>query len=216
MGTRKRLAILFMGAFIMFTTVGVFLSYVLKSDYAYRIRNVDHFVKGKHMEKGEQSLSHREALLKSGLRLFNENPAFGKGLASFAESRMGRYRWGSIGVYSHSNVIEILVSSGIFGFTLYYSMFIIIISNLLIYARRSIAIRNDPIFLFVVIVIPFSIFFDFFAITYYVKEAWIVLTALIAGTNLLRAKLTAQRPIIPINGSRSFNCQPPTIQHESP
>ena len=214
LGIRKQITVVLVGAIAISAIGGIFFSYVLKSEYAYRIRNVDRFVKGKNLEKGEQSLSHRETLYKTGLRLFYQNPAFGKGLASFAESKMGAHRWGTIGVYSHSNIIEILVSSGIFGFTLYYSMFLIILTKLIFYARRSKAIRNDPIFLFIAIVLPFSIFFDFFAITYYVKEAWIVLTALIAGTTLLRGKLPSNEPSLHVVHNRSINTTPSVVQHE--
>jgi hypothetical protein len=187
--TRKQIATIIVGAIMMIAIVGVFFTYVMQSEHAYRIRNVDRFLKGEQLEKGEQSLAQRKILVETGLDLFYQKPAFGQGLASFAESKIGKHRWGTIGVYSHSNIIEVLVSSGIIGFTLYYSMFLIILTKLLLYARGSTAVRNDPILIFVATILPFSIFFDFFAITYYVKEAWLVLTSLIAGTALLRRKL---------------------------
>jgi O-antigen ligase len=184
----KQALVLLIGGFILFLVGGSFIYLIMKGDYGHRMRNVGHILRGETLEKGEQSLPHRLKLYKTGWNLFLENPAFGGGLASFSETKIGHFRWGSIGTYSHSNFMEILVSSGLIGFIIYYSIYGIVVIRLVRIAISNSSIANTPSIHFLAVVIPFTIFFDFFAITYYVKEFWIVLTVILGLVKILMDK----------------------------
>jgi O-antigen ligase len=185
----KRFLIICSGAIALFVIGGSFTYFVMKGSHSHRLRNIGHFFRGEQLEKGEQSLHHRVLLYETGWKMFQKNPAFGSGLASFSEARIGHFKWKSIGTYSHSNIMEILVSSGLIGFIIYYSIYAVVAKRLLKFAVLNRRAVNDPVFRFLAVIIPFTLFFDFFAITYYVKEFWIVLTVVFAGTKILNDKI---------------------------
>lgn len=66
---------------------------------------------------GNSSDNLRAELIRYGLELFAENPLLGYGLNNYQ-----LFHWS--GLYSHNNYIEVLVSLGIMGFLIYYSIFI--------------------------------------------------------------------------------------------
>ena len=66
-------------------------------------------------------------------RLIAKNPLFGSGWGFFS-------KFSGIGVYSHSNYVEILVSFGIMGFLLYYYIYFYTIKKLLTLQDKSKAI----------------------------------------------------------------------------
>ncbi len=64
----------------------------------------------------------RKRLIDFGLVIFQEKPLFGFGLDNFRLLSKGNY-------YSHNNFIELLVDVGLIGFTLFYSMYIYLLST---------------------------------------------------------------------------------------
>ena len=132
------------------------------------------------MEGGEHSLQHRFTLAKTGLDIFWENPAFGTGLASFSEARMEN-KFQAIGTYAHSNIIEVLVSSGMIGFTLYYGMYVIMFYSMNMVAKKNQNISENPLMMMTVSLFSFILYFDFFAVTYYEKTFFITLNLLLAS-----------------------------------
>lgn len=54
-----------------------------------------------------------------GFKMIKDNPVFGVGLDNFRV-------WGSTGMYSHSDYIEVAANTGIVGFILYFSIYLIL------------------------------------------------------------------------------------------
>jgi O-antigen ligase len=102
---------------------------VMNMEYFYNIigfRIVD-FIStlGFNVEGAHSSHSTMLRLLMNrlGYRAFLENPIFGGGWFYFS-------KFSGLGTYSHNNYLEILVTYGIVGFLLYYSMYIKVCINL--------------------------------------------------------------------------------------
>ncbi len=74
----------------------------------------------------EQSMLTREIMIELGWTWFLQKPILGYGIDCY------KYLYGSVftyATYSHNNFIEILVSGGIIGFAIYYSIYFIIIKK---------------------------------------------------------------------------------------
>jgi O-antigen ligase len=166
-----------------------------KGQSAARMRNLSHFFQGEQLEGGEGSIYERLYFIHHGWDLLLRNPVIGTGLSSFSESRIGKgqFQTKSIGTYSHCNYIEVIVSSGILGFLIYYSMYAIIIKKV----RRIIKLNrklffNEPTMHFVMFIIPYSLFVDFFYVPFDQKDFWIFFTALLGGITIMENILTKQ------------------------
>ena len=76
---------------------------------------------------GEESFNTRYSMIINGLQWFLERPLFGYGIENFGYLY---YRKFGVFVYAHNNFIELLVSGGIIGVVLYYSIYIYIFIKL--------------------------------------------------------------------------------------
>jgi hypothetical protein len=160
-----------------------------------RMRNLGHFIEGERLEGGEGSIYTRVAFIHEGLKLFYANPVIGTGFSSFSGPRQNQFQNKAIGTYSHCNYIEVLVSSGLLGFIIYYSMYVILFIKVrhLIKVNKTLAF-NDPSMHFILFFLPYSLFFDLFAVTYYGKEFWIFFSALL-GCIALMENLAVKQPV---------------------
>lgn len=166
---------------------------VMQSKHSHRIRNLVHFMQDEELEKGETSIRRRADLIQIGLDHFLEHPFIGTGMASFKKIKLENTVWSETGGYSHSNYIEVLCSSGIIGFLLYYSIYLTMAFKL--YGIRTIDrhAHFDPIFQFAAIAVPILMFYEMFAVTYYGKTFWIFLSAILGCLTILeRANTTPQ------------------------
>lgn len=118
---------------VLLVIVAYFL--IMNIDFLYNIvgNRVEVLVKGV-LEGGDYeagtSVFYRNVMILRGLELFCERPFFGWGLDNF--TKMSVY-----GTFSHSNFIELLVSCGIVGFSIYYLGYISLIKD-------SLIARKDP------------------------------------------------------------------------
>lgn len=69
----------------------------------------------------EQSMSMRMLMITYGMRWFTERPILGYGLGNYS---LLFSRTFGLDTYSHCNYVEILVSGGVAGFIIYYSVYI--------------------------------------------------------------------------------------------
>lgn len=104
-----------------------------------------------------------------GIQLFKERPIAGWGLQNF------RYVSGS-GAYSHNNFIELLVSTGIIGFSMYYSLYIIAGWTML---KQFIRQKKTEI-LALLILMLISIVFGYGMVQFYSKGPWFFFAVLLA------------------------------------
>ena len=74
----------------------------------------------------DESDANRILLLKSGFFYGMDSPILGNGYYSFSQLLLKEYGFAT---YSHNNFIEIFVGGGIIGFTLYYSLYYIVLKD---------------------------------------------------------------------------------------
>ena len=116
------------------------------------------------------STSERQFLISAGLNQFYENPIFGVGMNNF------RYIFTK---YAHNTYLELLVGLGIIGFSLFYSIHLIIIKKI-IYMKILITKR---VFILLILVI---LAMDFVTVTY--LDKLILFTLLFIYTMALEDK----------------------------
>lgn len=117
---------------------------------------------------GNTSDNLRAELIRFGLELFMENPFLGYGLNNYQ-----LFHWS--GAYSHNNYIEVLVSLGIVGFVIYYSMFIN--SAFALIKKRE---YLKPIHFLLVFSILSSFVFGYGMVQFYDKSIWILMGVMLA------------------------------------
>lgn len=93
----------------------------------------------------DTSMNNRAILRRDAFELFKQNPIFGYGLNCFViYSKMIH----SIQItYSHNNYLELLSTTGIVGFSIFYSMFVYLIVNLFKVSKDSEHYHLKSIFL---------------------------------------------------------------------
>ena len=165
---------------ISLVLVGVFASIimvfaVLQSDHADRyIRLYDGYVLGQ-VDRVGRSEEGRALMYELGWQAGMESPVFGIGLDNFRTLRWTEMA-GSVGTYAHSNYIELLVGTGILGLIIYYSAWVVVLFRSL---NRSIRRRVAAQISFALLIIMFA--YDFAAVSYYNKVAWVIYALILAG-----------------------------------
>lgn len=76
----------------------------------------------------------RLGYIEYGMVLFKKKQIFGYGLATFAYLHTQVFGWG---MYSHNNYVEMLVSGGIVGLVLYYSLYLYLIYKYYIIVKNT-------------------------------------------------------------------------------
>lgn len=126
----------------------VLLSFVLNNDFLYNIigiRIIDFIgTLGFNIEGANISNSTllRLMMYKLGYSAFLSKPLFGGGWFYFSY-------YSGLGTYSHNNYLELLVTYGVLGFSIYYSMFIIVLARL----KKIIKVDNHAKLLFTMLII---------------------------------------------------------------
>jgi O-antigen ligase len=175
------------GLVVLSIVFSIFSYFLMTSDYGHRLRNMFLYIKGEQLERQESSLAGRTCLMKVGLNNFMKSPVIGRGLSSFDDTDIGVGILSTrIGIYAHSNFIEVLSSSGTIGFILYYSIYWTIILNLLQQFKYELNSRLKPIWNFAATTIVLMMFYELFQVTYYGKEFWIVLSCVLASVTILK------------------------------
>lgn len=118
-----------------------------------------------------ESIGSRAEMIREGVNILSDHPVIGVGLDNF------RYA-SSAGTYSHSNPIEVSVSTGIVGLVLYYSIYVVIVWRAVLLNVRS---RGHALPRTVLVAMAGFSLMDLTHISYYEKSSWLFL-ALITGT----------------------------------
>lgn len=107
----------------------------------------------------------RSDMINFGIQLFKEHPFIGYGLQNFRN-------YYPTSQYSHNNFIEILTSLGMFGFILYYSMFIVPIIKIL----KDWLIKHvvDTQMLMLMFLLVVEMVFGWGMVQFYGKSSWIL------------------------------------------
>ena len=125
------------------------------------------------------SNDHRKKLLEEGLNMWFNHPFAGTGFGSFSSLTTSEFG------YSHNNYIEILVSVGILGIIFYYAFYLSLLKSY----WRVLSLKFETSFVGINILIIFQLFIiDIAAVTYSMKEIFVLLAYLMASLKFIQAK----------------------------
>ena len=137
--------------------------------------------------KKEHSAYIREKMIEIGWKYFLEHPFTGCGIGnSFYITLKGVGR----NTYLHNNFIELLASVGIIGFTIYYSIYIYILSNLYKIYKKT----NEQKIGIILILIFIRMIMDYGMVSYYDKMTSIDLT--VAAAEIYIFKIRKKEEIV--------------------
>lgn len=111
----------------------------------------------------------RASMIDQSMKLFFQKPIFGHGFNNFGVIT-------GYGAYSHNNMTEILVSTGIVGFTLFYIPYILMIR----WGWKNGVKNRDYISTLFFVLSLIYLVFGYGMVEYYDKEYWIFLGVMIA------------------------------------
>ena len=145
------------------------VSFVLLRDspHFHRIeRLLNAYLSGDAASHLESSEINRFYLYQEGWKAAMENPIFGVGLKNFGEIELGFFNQ-QAGTYAHSSYIELLATSGIVGFTLWYLVWLVSFFKLVKIKAENKVIANIGITMLVI-----NLIYDVGAVSYYHKVSW--------------------------------------------
>lgn len=151
---------------IVLVFYGVISSGVL-GDAFYRLTNMFSFFTSGDVSIDESTATRAEFAVK-GLNTFLESPILGYGIGS-------SYRLLN-GTYYHNNYVQLLVETGIIGFTLYYGFIFLVI-------KRLFRNRQDPVNCLFIAFILVVLFCDLTNTTYYHKINYLVFALAVSHLN---------------------------------
>lgn len=161
--------------------------YLASSDQAERMQQAMNAFTSGDISEGDSSLQERTGLLKLALEQALDHPIFGLGLDNFREVEVAPFQ--SVGLYSHTNYMEIAVSTGLPGLCLYVAMYVVLFFK--IFSLRLSIFSQDTVGAYAIASSLFLMMFsfDFAMVTYYEKLWWLLLAGLIAHVELLKRKM---------------------------
>ncbi len=176
--------------------------YVQQSTHYDRIQRIITAIEKDDISKAGVSERGRLQLYAKGFEVVQRNPGIGVGLDNFRVLSGGGFGV-KVGTYSHSNIIELMVGTGIIGFLLYYSMYVIIAMRLIRLRKRN--LTDDERFHYLLIVTMFTtyVIYDFAMVSYHEKVSWLFLATYIAAVHMLEKKKRPRHVAPPIGGGKS-------------
>lgn len=113
----------------------------------------------------DNSTEERSLFVRAGLEQFLEKPILGIGIANSNYITMEVANWSS---YLHNNFVELLSTTGIIGFILYYSMHLYIIINCIKMLKFK-----DKYINIVLIIFLINLVLDYAMVSYYSKTTYV-------------------------------------------
>jgi O-antigen ligase len=132
-------------------------------------------------ESSGESIDERLALLTAGVDLLIESNLLGVGHDNFAAN---------VGVFAHSNVMEVGVNTGVIGFLMYYSIYLMIAwraFQLMLQSNGHAVPRTILIAL-----VAYSVM-DLTHVSYYAKSSWLFLAMITACLEVFARDLARHR-----------------------
>lgn len=112
---------------IILTAVYIVMELSESNEFFYRISQMFKIFGEDRVELTDNSLATRSDMIKYGLELFSDNPVFGYGPEQYEHFYSLVY---GIRRPPHSTFIQILVGFGIIGFTLFYGIYVYVVTKL--------------------------------------------------------------------------------------
>ena len=164
------------------TGIGLGLQALVESDHYSRLGDLFTAAETGNMRETDGSFQHRIELYQGALRTALSNPIIGIGLDNFSVVNIEGSVGGYVGTYSHSNIAEILVSTGLIGFLIYFSMYLSIAVRLLRSYAHPLRKEDSHLFMLISMLFLSYVMYDFAMVSYYEKVSWLTLATLIAGS----------------------------------
>lgn len=130
--------------------------------------------------KVDSSTRVRTKMLAIGWEQFQRTPLFGMGMGNphlLAAAKIGK------DAYLHDNFVELLAGGGIFGFAIYYSMYLYLFMNFWKYRKNK---NSEYIICFVIMLVLFAM--DYAMVSYYNKSRYIFLMLYFLEIRALKIK----------------------------
>jgi O-antigen ligase len=127
----------------------------------------------------DQSVIGRLWLAQQAIELSMKNPLLGIGLDAFRMARSSTTGM-TIGTYSHSNYLEVLVSTGIVGFFLFFSIYWLWFRRIYAYRGHMRSPASFRRYTMVMVVVMMVAAMDVAMVSYYDKFMWLVLPWVVA------------------------------------
>ncbi len=132
-------------------------------------------------ESSGESIDERLALLTAGVDLLIESHFLGVGLDNFAAR---------VGVFAHSNVMEVSVNTGLIGFLLYYSIYLLIAWRAFQLMMQS---NGHPVPRTILVGLMAYSVMDVTHVSYYAKASWLYLGMITACLEVFARDLSTHR-----------------------
>ena len=178
---------------LMFIALVVISSYYIsQSKHMYRLESVFLTLESGNISKADKSFKDRLKLYDYGWKMAVEHPVLGMGLDNFRVVMAGNFN-ASKGVYSHSNMIELLASTGFVGFAIYYSIYVSIFIKLININRKYWKLWTDEkreLYITTFALLLIYVIYDFAMVSYQGKLSWIILSSIIISTTILSERTT--------------------------
>lgn len=176
-------------------TVVILSTFVYVSQTLYFDRVTDFIVSVTHGKMGKASLigestRNRYLFYVYGFDIAVNHPALGVGLDNFrvAINKYPEFNSFNLGAYAHSNYIELMADTGFIGFVLYMGIYIVLGMRLLRLRKQPLEAEEQQLYHALIAIYCFILAADFSMVSYYDKIAWIVLSSVIATTQLLEKR----------------------------
>jgi len=161
------------------------LGYLATTDFWFRMDTAVEAAVTGTTQGADNSIIGRVELYVRAFEAALDDPVFGVGLDNF-QTLSGSMGGSTLGTYAHSNYMEILATTGFFGFFLYFSMYYRWIRDLV----RRIPVLFDSsdfhIVLRAVSLLGVFLLLDLTSVSYYQKFHWLIFAGLMADLVLLR------------------------------
>ena len=184
----KRFIALLWAGMGLILTLAMLLPLIVAGPHFARLQNLERFASGQRLAEQEESLSGRADLARRGIGLAYRHPFFGVGLDQFRFYDQHYQFTHTERTYAHSNVIEVLADTGLVGFAVYHSAYLIILLRL-VGTWKSCRLTKSSHYLYLCVLIgAIVILYDLFSVTYYTKTYWLALTMVLSSLTLAKSE----------------------------
>jgi len=139
-----------------------------------RLENLFNFFTVKGTSEG--SMNTRYDMIKRGIEFIKEKPILGYGIDNY------RYLYGN--TYSHNNIIELMVGTGIVGFSIFYFMQLIVIKDLIKKSKNIVS--KDVNYVFATILLSYIVMS--LAFIYYYDKIFYIFIAVASTVDIINKR----------------------------
>jgi len=139
------------------------------------------------------SVYQRQQFIKYGFQMWKDNPVIGVGLGNFRRN-INQYWSLSPRTYAHNNYIQLLSTTGLFGFLAYYSIYLFLFMKLFHIQNRFLLKSKDSKLISLFVTLMFIIvILEIAMVTYSTKIIWLLIMLVSAFSDRIQAEACGVR-----------------------